>query len=166
VTFGRAEVLRGLDLHDLNARFRQPTRTLSGMRESFERNLLPVLEAHPATQFDLVWPPYSMLVWLDFAQRGQLDPTFAFKRYLAQAVARLSNVTIVDLQGHDEITGNLDLYRDLYHFAPQVNEWIVARTCAHLDVEDASNVGDYESHLRSALAAWRPPVEGSAAWNR
>jgi hypothetical protein len=166
VTFGRAEVLRGLDLHDLNARFRQPARTLSGMRASFERNLLPVLEAHPATQFDLVWPPYSMLVWLDFAQRGQLEPTFAFKRYLAQAVARLSNVTIVDLQGHDEITGNLDLYRDPYHFAPQVNEWIVARTCAHLDVEDASNVGDYERRLRDALVAWRPPVEGSAAWTR
>jgi len=166
VTFGRAEVLRGLDLRDLNARFRQPVRTLDGMRASFERNLLPVLSAHPDTRFDLVWPPYSMLVWLDFLQRDQLDVTFAFKRYMTQAIARLSNVTIVDLQAHDEITGNLDLYRDLYHFAPQVNEWIVARACAHIDAEDVSNVERYERDLRARLAAWQPPVVGSASWNR
>ena len=166
VTFGRAEVLRGLDLNDLNARFRQPVRTLAGMQASFERNILPVLGAHPGTHFDLVWPPYSMLVWLDFLQRGQLDATLAFKRYMAQATARLPNVTIVDLQGHDEITGNLDLYRDLYHFAPQVNEWVVARTCAHLDDEDASNVERYERELRAKVAAWRPPAEGSATWSR
>ena len=165
-SFGRAVVLDGLDLARLNSRFQQPARTLDGMRASFERNLLPVLSAHPDTRFDLVWPPYSMLVWLDFLQRDQLDVTFAFKRYMTQAIARLSNVTIVDLQAHDEITGNLDLYRDLYHFAPQVNEWIVARACAHIDAEDVSNVERYERELRARLAAWQPPVVGSASWNR
>ncbi len=166
VAFGRAEVLRGLDLHDLNARFRQPARTLPGMRASFERNILPLLGTHPHTQFDLVWPPSSMLVWLDFVQRKQLDVTFAFKRYMTQAVAALPNTRIVDLQGHDEITGNLDLYRDLYHFAPQVDAWIVARTCANLDGEDPRNVERYERDLRGKLAAWRPPVEGGVAWTR
>jgi hypothetical protein len=166
VTFGRADVLRGLDLHDLNARFRQPPRTSAGMQASFQQNILPILRAHPHTKFDLVWPPYSMLVWVDFEQRRQLDVTFEFKRYMAQAVAALPNVTIVDLQGHDEITEDLDLYRDLYHFAPQVNAWIVARTCAHLDTEDASNVGRYEHDLRAKLAAWKPAVEGGVAWNR
>jgi hypothetical protein len=166
VTFGRAEVLRGLDLHDLNAHFRQPVRTLPGMRASFERNILPRLRAHPQTHFDLVWPPYSMLVWLDFLQRGQLDVTFEFKRYMAQVVGALPNASVVDLQSHDEITEDLDLYRDLYHFAPQVNAWIVERTCANLDVENASNVERYARALRAQLAAWRPAPEGGTAWNR
>jgi hypothetical protein len=165
-TFGRAEVLRGLDLHDLNARFRQPARTLSGMRASFERNVLPLIRAHPQTHFNLVWPPYSMLVWVDFLQRSQLDVTFEFKRYMAQALAALSNARIVDLQGHDEITENLDLYRDPYHFAPQVDAWMIARTCGNLDTEDASNVERYERELRTKLAAWKPPLEGGAAWTR
>ena len=166
VTFGRSEVLRGLDLHDLNARFMQPPRTFAGMWASFERNLLPALGAHPQTQFDLVWPPYSMLVWVDFEQRGQLDVTFEFKRYMAQVLAALPNVRIIDLQGHEEITGDLDLYRDLYHFAPQVNRWIVGRACSGLDVEDASNVVRFERDLRDTLVAWRPPSQGGAAWNR
>jgi pimeloyl-ACP methyl ester carboxylesterase len=96
--FGRAEVLRGLDPEHINARFRQPARTLPGMRRSFERNILPMLEAHPQTQFDLVWPPYSTFVWQDFAQRGQLDVTLAFKRYVTATVQRMQNVRIVDFR--------------------------------------------------------------------
>jgi len=163
VKFGRAEVLRGLDLQHLNARFQQPPRTLPGMQASFERNILPVLRAHPRTQFDLVWPPYSMLVWVDFLQRAQLDVTFGFKRYVARSVQGMRNVRIADLQGHAEITGDLDLYRDLYHFAPQVNRWIVARTCGNADSEDAGNVERFERELRMQLATWRPPRETGSA---
>src|SRR5439155_5442368 len=82
VRFGREQVLRGLDLENLNARYRQPRRTFNGMRASFEHNLLPVLAAHPDTEFDLVWPPYSILVWLDFAQRDQVQVSLDFKRYV------------------------------------------------------------------------------------
>lgn len=156
--FGREEVLRGLDLANLNARFRQPARTLPEMRASFEHNILPIVRAHPRTRFDLVWPPYSMLVWMDFAQRRQLDVTLAFKRYVAESVRDLRNVDIVDLQDHVEVTGNLDLYMDLYHFAPQVDRWLVERACAGLDRVDAANVASYERRLREALLAWRPPA--------
>lgn len=156
--FGRAEVLRGLDLAHLNARYLQPARTVAGMQASFERNVLPVLHAHPETTFDLVWPPYSMLVWVDFAQRDQLEPTLRFKRYVAQAVEPLRNVHVTDLQGHVEITGNLDLYRDIYHFAPQVNRWMVERTCAGLDRENVATVDGFARELRDRLSAWRPPA--------
>jgi hypothetical protein len=155
--FGRAEVLRGLDPEHINARFRQPARTLPGMRRSFERNILPMLEAHPQTQFDLVWPPYSMFVWQDFAQRGQLDVTLAFKRYVTATVQRMQNVRIVDLQAHAEIVTDLDLYMDIYHFAPQVNRWLVERTCAGLDRVDAANVDALERQLRGQLLAWQAP---------
>jgi hypothetical protein len=160
--FGQPEVLRGLDLADLNARFRQPARTLAGMRASFDHNLLPLLQAHPGTHFDLVWPPYSILVWVDFAQRGQLEPTFAFKRYVANAVRGLRNVAVVDLQAHDEITGDLDLYMDIYHFAPQVNRWMIERTCADLDRADSARVDASERSLREQAQAWRPPAPRAA----
>lgn len=160
--FGRDEVLRGLDLANLNARFKQPARTLAGMRQSFEHNILPIVRAHPNTEFDLVWPPYSMLVWLDFAQRGQLDVTLDFKRYVVAAAGPLRNVQVVDLQGQTEVTTRLDLYMDSYHFAPQVNRLLIQRTCAGLDRVDASNVDSVERRLREQLAAWRPPAARAA----
>ncbi|HZI84994.1 MAG TPA: hypothetical protein VFF44_13835, partial [Casimicrobiaceae bacterium] len=61
VRFGREQVLRGLDLAHLNARYQQPRRTIEGMRASFDHNLLPIFRSHPETEFDLVWPPYSIL---------------------------------------------------------------------------------------------------------
>jgi hypothetical protein len=156
--FGRAEVLRGLDLSNLNARFQQPARSLAGMRASFERNILPMLRAHPETDFRLAWPPYSILVWVDFLQRGQLDLTLAFKRYVLTAVSGLSNVHVVDLQVRDDITGNLDLYMDIYHFAPQVNRWLVEEACAGRGDVDAGNVDAFERRLRAQLLAWRAPA--------
>ena len=114
--------------------------------------------AHPATRFDLVWPPYTMLVWLDFAQRGQLDVTLAFKRYVAVSTAGLANVHVVDLQVHDEITTDLDLYMDIYHFAPKVNRWLVERVCTTGDRVDAANVDAFEGRLREQLRAWRAPA--------
>jgi len=156
--FATSEVLKGLDPDDINARFRQPARTLAGMQASFEHNIEPTLKSHPKTEFDLVWPPYSMFVWRDFAQRRQLDVTFDFKRYVARGVGGLKNVAIVDLQPHAEITTDLDLYMDIYHFAPQVNRWMIERTCAGLDRVDAAGATDAEQRLRAELARWRPPA--------
>jgi len=156
--FAQAEVLRGLDPDNINARFQQPARTLAGMQRSFEQNIAPVLGRHPRTHFDLVWPPYSMFVWRDFAQRAQLDVTLAFKRYVADAVAKTGNASVVDLQTHSEITTDLDLYMDIYHFAPKVDRWMIERTCAGLDRVDAAGAVAAERRLRAVLAAWHPPV--------
>ena len=61
--FARDEVVKRLDPRDLNAQFQQPPRDLAGMQESFRRNLVPLFTAHPRTEFVLVWPPYSIVVW-------------------------------------------------------------------------------------------------------
>jgi hypothetical protein len=156
--FGRDEVLRGLDLSHLNARFQQPQRTLAGMRASFEHNLLPLLHAHPQTEFDLVWPPYSILVWIDFAQRDQLDVSLAFKRYVFEATRGLRNVAITDLQTERSITHDLDRYTDLYHFDPAINERLVEAVCSKRKAFDSSDVGEAERRLREQVAAAQTPA--------
>jgi hypothetical protein len=162
VRFGHEQVLRGLDLAHLNARYQQPQRTLPGMRASFEHNLLPLLRGHPETEFDLVWPPYSILVWVDFVQRDQLDVTFAFKRYVAEAVAGLPNVRIFDLQGERAITHDLERYDDIYHFDPAVNERLITAACHGVDRVDAASAAEYERKLRGQIDAVDTPAGLSA----
>jgi hypothetical protein len=156
--YGTAEVMRGLDLGNINAQFQQPSRTLSEMRASFEANIVPIVRAHPETEFELIWPPYSILVWIDFSQRRQLDVTLEFKRYVIAATRALHNVHIIDPENHPEITEDLDSYKDLYHFAPQVNRWLIQRTCSGLDRVNTDNVDSYESQLRERIRVWRPPA--------
>ena len=166
VRFGREQVLRGLDLDDLNARYRQPQRTLEGMVASFDHNLLPLLLAHPETEFDLVWPPYSILVWLDFARRSQVEATVDFKRYVFEATHGLPNVILIDLQSEREITHNLERYYDIYHFDPGVNEWMVDAACHERNRVDARNVDEFERQLRDQIAAIETPAGLAAVVRR
>lgn len=156
--FGQNEVLRDLDLNNLNARFPQPRRTLEEMDKSFEQNILSLVKAHPETEFDLVWPPYSILVWIDFAQRRQLRVTFDFKREVVARTSALPNVHVTDLQSEEQVTHDLNRYTDLYHFSPAVNRWIVEDTCAGRERVDLSNVQAFEQRLEEQIKAWRPPL--------
>jgi len=154
--FGREEVVKRLDPRDLNAQFKQPPRDLAGMQASFGRNLLPLFPAHPATEFVLVWPPYSIVVWADFVQRAQLEVSLDFKRWVFEETRDLPNVRIVDLQGVAEVTHNLDRYTDLYHFAPVVNEWLIAEACGHGHQVRADNVDALDRDLRRQALEFDP----------
>jgi len=154
--FARSEVVQRLDPRDLNAQFQQPQRDLPGMRESFERNLLLLIKANPKTEFDLVWPPYSIVVWADFVQRRQLDVSLAFKRYVFEATRGLANVHLIDLQGAADITHDLDLYTDLYHFAPAINDWLIDAACHDRHRVGADNIDVLERELRAQALAFDP----------
>ena len=164
-TFGRAVVLDGLDLARLNSRFQQPPRTLEGMRASFERNLVPLLRRYPETRFDLVWPPYSILVWLDFAQRDQLDVTLDFKRSVAASTRDLPNVHVHDLQAESSITHDLARYTDIYHFDAAVNDWMVKRVCGTPD-PTAADLASQEAALRAQVARVATPAGLAAVVDR
>jgi hypothetical protein len=150
--FSQQAVLRGLDLGDINRDFRQGPRTLEGMRASFEANLLPLFRAHPEVRFSLVYPPYSALVWKDFAQRRQVDVSLAFKRYVFDAVQSLPNVALYDFQARRDWVTNLDHYKDIYHFNPAISRAMLESIVAGTDRVDPGQIEASEAFLR-ALAA-------------
>jgi hypothetical protein len=123
--FGAAETVARLDPTDLNRDFRQPARTREGMRASFEENIVRVIRDHPRTRFSVVLPPYSILVWADFVQRGQLDVTLEFKRLLFDTLLALPNVEVHDFQADATIVSDLAHYKDIYHFSPEVSRELV-----------------------------------------
>ncbi len=165
VEFSQARALRGIDPDHINRNFHQGPRTIEHMRASFEANIVPLIEHNPDTRFTLVFPPYSIVVWADFVQRGQLDVSLAFKRYVVHRLAALPNVRLLDYQWDSAITHNLDLYADIYHFSPAINLQILAAACDgnprhQLDREPAER---FESALRAQAIAFdihaliRPP---------
>ncbi len=143
--FSARVVARNLDPADLNRGFRQPPRTVEAMMASFEANVLPVLRAHRRARFDLVYPPYSILAWADFTQRAQLDATLEFKRRVWHSVRAMPNVRVHDFQARTDIIDNLDLYSDIYHFAPSVSTYTVAAVA-----RDAERVTDADLEQRLA----------------
>jgi len=124
--FFAAKAVQGLDPDNLNARFRQPARTLAGMQASFEANLAPLIERHPEVRFSFVYAPYAILVWLDFRQRSQLEVTLAFREWLFKRTRAYPNVEIFDFHAEPAIVMDLDHFTDIYHFSPKVSQALIA----------------------------------------
>ena len=123
--FFAAKAVQGLDPANLNARFRQPQRTLEGMKASFEANLVPLIEKYPGTRFSFVYAPYAILVWMDFEQRGQLEITLAFREWLFERTRRYANVEIFDFHAEPSIVMDLDHFTDIYHYSPKLSRGII-----------------------------------------
>lgn len=154
--FARDHAVAGLDPANINKRFRQGARTLAHMRASFETNFAALIERHPETEFNLVFPPYSILVWSDFVQRGQMELSLAFKRHVFERVGGLPNVRIFDMQWDRGITHDLNRYTDIYHFGPDINLRMLKSACGtETDYRVTVNsLPAFESQLRAqALAA-------------
>jgi hypothetical protein len=154
VTFSARNVVDELDVDDLNRRYKQPQRTLAEMMASFEANVVPVVRDHPGTKFIFVWPPYSILAWIDFRRRGQLDVSLEFKKRFFEALSKYPNVRIHDFQARTDWIADLDQYRDIYHFSPRISGAMVKDIGAGRDLmTSADYVARIEELRRIALSA-------------
>ena len=154
--FFAAKAVQSLDPADLNARFRQPARTLEGMKASFEANLAPLLEAHPDVRFTFVYAPYAILVWLDFQQRGQVDVTLAFREWLFERTRRLPNVEIFDFHAEPSIVMDLDHFTDIYHYSPKLSRAMLRAMAAGRYRLTPELLAGNNAWLRAAVHAVTP----------
>jgi hypothetical protein len=165
VSFSASRALKDIDPAHINKRFKQGPRTLAHMQASFEANFAQVFEAHPDTQFNLVFAPYSIMVWADFAQRGQLDVSLAFKRHVFWRTRSLPNVRVFDLQSEAKITHDFDRYSDIYHFDPATNLTLLEAACANESPYRVTpqTLETFESEIRAQTRRFDPVAAVSAA---
>lgn len=161
--FSAARTVANLDPANLNARFRQPPRTLEGMLASFEANLATLVDAHPEVEFVFIWPPYSVLVWADFAQRGQLEVTLDFKRRFFARLGGKPNVRIHDFQAREAVINDLGLYTDIYHYGPPVSSDLIRGVAANEERVTAANLEAGQERLRAIATSVDPHALVAAA---
>ena len=127
--FEAAHAVEGIDPMAINRSFGMTDLRLESMKSAFAANMFPLLAANKEVKIHFVFPPYSILVWHDFAQRGQIPVYFAFKKWLIGEFERFANVDIVDYQDHADIITNMSLYADIYHFNEQITEQLIHSAC-------------------------------------
>jgi len=147
--FGRAQVLDKWN-HRQGYTFTGAEYRLDLLERSFEANVAPLLEDAQGVDFRIFFPPYSILGWKDLQEHGWLDTTLAFKHWLIHRLLQYDNVRLFDFQNVASITHDLDDYRDLTHYSPQVCTFLLEQmnTDAYRIHDDA----DVEE-IRAQLAA-------------
>jgi hypothetical protein len=169
--FEAANAVRDIDPADINKNFRMTNLNLAAMEKAFGDNVFPILEKYRDVRIHFVFPPYSILVWHDFAQRGQIQTYFAFKKWLVAQSERFGNFDIVDFQDRAGIITNLALYADIYHSSESVDEEMVRSACEGKGLLNRQNIDLREAGLLELVRTTDPAgiikkARGSAADTR
>ena len=90
---------------------------------SFNFNILPFIKKHENIKFTIIYPPYSYIMYRDMKNKDWMKDVFSFKTYLAELSYK--NLEIYDFQCVQSITNNLNNYRDIAHYRPEINDFMI-----------------------------------------
>ncbi|MBQ9009448.1 MAG: hypothetical protein IJ088_08985 [Clostridia bacterium] len=91
---------------------------------NIEHNLIPFFEAHPDTEFDLFFPPYSLSYWRDQMNRGQFEADMECRNRIIEAVTGYANVHLYDFALLREWITDYSHYYDYRHYTSEINDAI------------------------------------------
>jgi hypothetical protein len=128
--FDAAHAIQDIDPAAINNKYQMRNLDLESMKSAFEKNVVPLIAERPDVKIHVVFAPYSILAWHDFAQRGQIPVYFAFKRWLVKLTDRFPNMDVADYQDRVDIITDLSLYADIYHSNEKITEQVVASACS------------------------------------
>ena len=123
----------------------------AAFRENAARNLAVVegwLRAHPDTEFDIFFPPYSILFWDKTARLGQTEAMLSALEQACNTLLTYDNVKLYGFLLDREIVENLDNYCDYVHHSGAVCRRILEKMAAGEDRLTAENT-------EKVLANWR-----------
>ena len=150
-----------------NAQFTPPgevepaDRYVSAAQANLETHILPFIAAHPETQFDFFFPPYSAAEWSTMLSKGTLESMLALRGLCYDALSAHSNVTVHDFAARKDWVLNLNNYKDTLHYGQWINDAIVEdiaeKTCA---VTSRAQLDEHTAQLR----AWANELIAAGRW--
>lgn len=109
------------------------------------------ITAHPDTEFDIFFPPYSILYWDKTIRLGQTEAVFAAMDLACERLLAHDNVTIYGFLMDGDIVLDLDNYCDHIHHSGAVCTRLLSMMAA----------GEYcltEENARETMDRWRELV--------
>jgi hypothetical protein len=123
----------------------------------FERDAIPLIQAHPDVTFDIYLPPYSILQWITLRETSPatLKSVYAFSAYFCRRLMDFPNVRLFDFRAVGKVTHDLNNYSDVIHHSPEIDlkilEWLAQ---GKYRVEKAAPTR-YLDELQAQVAAYR-----------
>lgn len=104
-------------------------------------NILKAVKDSPEIHFILFYPPFSILAHKFLATRDLFELHMDLKEYIFENLGHLPHVEIYDFQNIEEITHDLDNYRDMTHYNIHINEYMIQ------SIRDGKHLVTDENHL-------------------
>lgn len=94
------------------------------MKENFDL-FLEMLKEYPEVKCKIYFPPYSSFYWDIVYKFNGLNNILKFKEYVILKTRKNKNIEVYDFQTDSNIINNLNNYKDVVHFGPNINTYIV-----------------------------------------
>lgn len=130
-------------------------------RQNLEAHLLPFIEAHPQTQFDIFFPPYSAAEWSNMASRGTLEAMLALRGVCYDALSTYPNVTLYDFAAREEWVLTIENYKDTLHYGQWINDAIAEAIAGGDGVLSSRSQLDAAT---SSLRRWADELLAAGDW--
>lgn len=135
-------------------------------------------QAHPDTEFDVFFSPYSILFWDKAIRQGDLDARFAALERACETLTAYENVNLYGLLFDREFITDLDNYCDYVHHSGEAGRQALKKIAAgdfYLTAENTDKVladwrdfvvsYDYDSLWDQAFwDRWYKSHDGPPAW--
>ena len=99
----------------------QPSR-MELIEMNIEHNLVSFIEAHPDTEFDLFFPPYSLSYWRNQMNNGQFEADMECRDRIIECVTDYANVRLYDFALMREWVTEYKNYYDYRHYTSGIND--------------------------------------------
>ena len=134
---------------------------LPAVPDNLRLHLIPYVEAHPETQFDFFFPPYSAAEWSNMKSSGILGAMLDVRGMLYDALSIYPNVRIFDFTIREDWVLNIDNYKDTLHYGQWVNDGITDAIAAGENLLTSREMLD--AHSRQ-LNAWADDLFEAGRW--
>ncbi|MBQ4330091.1 MAG: hypothetical protein IJC27_10255 [Lentisphaeria bacterium] len=102
---------------------------------NFERHFFRHIAANPDVQFDVFMPPYSIYFWCYIDENKELDKLSDLRNRFAEGVLKYPNVRLFDFHADFDICCNLDNYKDVTHYSPEINTLLLKKIASDIPVK-------------------------------
>lgn len=99
---------------------------LENVRLNMETHILPYIENHPETEFDIFFAPYSILFWYNTLQEQNTDARLAEYDEMMELLFAYDNVRVFFFANNQEIICDLDNYIDYTHSSREVHHYMTS----------------------------------------
>lgn len=110
--------------------------------KNLEANIVPYIEAHPETEFDIFFPPYSILFWNDAILDGHLDASLNAYKCIADRLNTYDNVKMFFFPAMEDVVTDLNNYADYTHYHPRINRYMAECFVNDTNVINKDNSGE------------------------
>jgi len=109
----------------VNSNFIKKNFTYQIMKKNFDENIYKTIESNPNINFDIYFPPYSILAWFKMEEKGWLKDAMKLRIYMYNKLKKLKNVYLFDFQSDTKFITNLNNYIDTTHYKSFHNKHII-----------------------------------------